>query len=481
MESGSQSPSLAGLRKAMGDFLDSLDGMLTTDSQQLTSKAPQLIHRMQSTHFQLQDTSSSIPEQLICKLEECKREIYKKLENRKFKDPSMTLQMSKTLERIWEEKRGLMKMKAECKDMIVMRAVLSTLQQQVKEKNEEIARLRRASIVQLWEREKQKVLCEALEREKALKEETEDKTAQWMEFKEKLMKKMKKLLCLQRQEEEIKKLRLKEKIYAKSLSRLETQELKEELKSLKQQLLLTEKELHESHCEILVLQKHTVAFLAGLKTDLQNVAVKQDSGYHLLSADFHRICSQLDVVCRAACDGSLTTRPVSSPETYLAPAQDVPVLLKVSPSSLNNGQKPNDQEVPEKREGTSGVNRSASATGKKVKKGRRRSKARPTQRSVNQSELAEPLASSLTPPSNDPPRPLCSSDQGKLTIGDDKPKDDQPEPQAKGQMTVPKAAVDGVQNVKLNPGQQYSHLRVVTGRLDIELAKCHNQSLRDDE
>ncbi|GCC33466.1 hypothetical protein chiPu_0011935 [Chiloscyllium punctatum] len=70
-------------------------------------------------------------------------------------------------EMIWEEKRSLMKMKAECKDMSVMRAVLGTMQLQVKEKNEEIAR------------------------ERVLKEETQDQKVQWMELKEKLIKKLK--------------------------------------------------------------------------------------------------------------------------------------------------------------------------------------------------------------------------------------------------------------------------------------------------
>ncbi|XP_067850977.1 uncharacterized protein [Heptranchias perlo] len=448
MDSGSQSASLAGLRKAVGDFLDLLDGLVTNEPHHLTSSAPQLIQRMQNTHFQSQDTSSLILQHLISKLEECKMEVCKKLESKKFKDPCMTLTMSKMLERVWEEKRGLLKMRAECKDMIVLRAVLNTAQRQVKEKNEEIARLRRASIVQLWEREKQKVLCEALEREQALKEETESKKARWMVLEEKLMKKMK------GQEEEIKKLRLKEKIYAKSLSRLEKEELKEELKSLKHQVYLTEKNSQEAHHEILMQQKYTAAFLAGLKTNLENAAVKQDSGYCLGSADFHRFCGQLDLVRQAVQDGSLETLTTDLPEAHVALPQEVSVLLPVSQLSPGNGQMPNNQEVPENREGTSviSVNQSASATGKKAKKGRRRSKVRPIQRPINQSESSEAPASPLTPLTPAPPSPSGPAEQRQLAIGGDKPQDDQSEPQAKGQVTAPETAGNGVGSVKINPG-----------------------------
>ncbi|XP_072329790.1 uncharacterized protein [Scyliorhinus torazame] len=475
MDSRSQPPCLAGLRKAMGDFLDLMDEALSTDSQQLTSRVPQLLQRTKYMHFHTQETHSLLLEQLISKLEECKRDVCKNLENKKFKQPSMTLQMSKTFAMIWEEKRALMKMKAECKDMIVMRAVLSTMQRQVKEKNEEIARLRRASIVQLWERERQKVLCEVLEREQALKEETEDKTAQWMELKEKLIKKLK------AQEEEIQKLRLKEKIYPKSLSRLDNQGLKEELKSLRQQLLLTEKDLRDSHSEILMQQQRTAAFLKGLNTHLQKAAVKQSSGYYLPSEDFQYICSQLDVICRAVRDGTLRTLPSGSPEALLTLPQDVPVLFQESPPPPENGRNQNDREVPEKHKGKSAVpvQRLASATAKKTKKGRRRSKAGPLQRSTDQSELRDPLRKSLTPQSCDPPASSFPTD--KLTNGGDKLKGDQSDSQEKGQMTVPKAVWGVVQNAKLNPDQKDSHLTTVSGFLDVELTRCHNQRFRDNE
>ncbi|XP_038673025.1 uncharacterized protein LOC119976533 [Scyliorhinus canicula] len=485
MDSRSQSPCLAGLRKAVGDFLDLMDEVLSTDSQQLTSRVPQLHQRTKYMHFQPQETHSLLLEQLISKLEECKREVCTNLENKMFKQPSMTWQMSKTLEMIWEEKRALMKMKAECKDVIVMRAVLSTMQRQVKEKNEEIARLRRASIVQLWERERQKVLCEVLEREQALKEETEDKTAQWMELKEKLTKKLK------GQEEEIQKLRLKEKMYAKSLSHLETRGLKEELKYLRQQLLLAEKDLRDSHSEILMQQQRTATYLKGLNTDLQKAAVKQSPGYYLSSEDFQYVCSQLEVLCRAARDGTLRTLPSGSPEALLTLPQvtfhpsleDVPVLFQASTAPPENGRNLNGREVPEKHKGKSAVpvNRLASATAKKTKKGRRRSKAGPHQRSIDQSELRDPLSKSLTPPSCDPPSSSFPTDQDKLTNGDDKVKDDQSDSQEKGQMTAPKAVWGVVQNAKLKPDQKDSHLSTVSGFLDVELTRCHNQSFRDHE
>ncbi|GCC33467.1 hypothetical protein chiPu_0011936 [Chiloscyllium punctatum] len=97
MDSRSESPGLAGLRKAVGDFLDSLDETLTTDSQQLPNKVPQLIQRMNYLHFQPTPGNSSLLDQLIKKLEECKREVCKHLEDTKLKGPSRTLHMSKVL------------------------------------------------------------------------------------------------------------------------------------------------------------------------------------------------------------------------------------------------------------------------------------------------------------------------------------------------------------------------------------------------
>ncbi|XP_048397669.1 centrosomal protein of 128 kDa-like [Stegostoma tigrinum] len=434
MDSRSQSPGLEGVRKDIGDFLDSLDETLTTDSQQLPSKAPQLIQRMKYLHFQPQSSDSLLLEQLIKKLEECKREVCKHLEDIKFKGPSMTLQMRKVLEMIWEEKRALMKMKAECKDMSVMRAVLGTMQLQVKEKNEEIARLRRLSIVQLWEREKKKVVSEASERERVLKEETQDQKAQWMELKEKLIKKMKV------QEEEIKKLRMKEKIYAKSLSHLETQNLKEELRFLKQQLLRTEEDLHKSQCEILRQQQHTTMFLTSLKTDLQNAAVRENTGYYLPSANFHHICSQLDIVVRAVHDGSLSLLPVDAPNRGF-PQVD-PVWFQISAQSPRHEQMLNDQDDPEKLKGASNVSvsRSASASGKKAKKGRRKLKARLIQRSIHQSDLTELRTKSMTPPHDDAQFSSSPTDQGKQTTGDE----NQSNSEGKGQLAGPHDVKNGV-------------------------------------
>ncbi|XP_043558525.1 uncharacterized protein LOC122556121 isoform X2 [Chiloscyllium plagiosum] len=427
MDSRSESPGLAGLRKAVGDFLDSLDETLTTDSQQLPNKAPQLIQRMNYLHFQPMPGNSSLLEQLIKKLEECKREVCKHLENTKLKGPSRTLHMSKVLEMIWEEKRSLMKMKAECKDISVMRAVLGTMQLQVKEKNEEIARLRRLSVVQLWEREKKKVMSEALERERVLKEETQDQKVQWMELKEKLIKKLK------IQEEEIKKLRLKEKVFAKSLSHLETQDLKEELRSLKQQLLQTEKDLHKSQCEILRQQQLTTMFLTSLKTELQNAAIQQNVGYYVPSADFYHICNQLDIIVQATRDGSLSTLPADSAIRRFP--QDVPVLFTESAPSPCHEQVLNDQEEPEKLKGMPNVsvNQTASATGKKAKKGRRRLKARLIHKTVNQTDLTESHTKSMTPPHDGLPFSSSSSDQGKPTTGDE----NQSNSKGKGQLSPP--------------------------------------------
>ncbi|XP_078057657.1 uncharacterized protein LOC144482685 [Mustelus asterias] len=292
-----------------------------------------------------------------------------------------------------------------------------------------------------------------------------------MELKEKLIKKMK------GQEEEIQKLRLKEKIYAKSLSRLETQGLKKELKSLRQQLLVTEGDLHESGCEILRQQQQIAAFLTGISTDLQKAAVNQDSGYCLSSADFHHIRNQLDVICRALREGSL---PAGSAEGQITPPQDVPVLLQVSTPPPENGHNLNDQVKREKHKGTSAVsaNQSASATGKKVKKGRRRSKIRPIQRSGDQSELKGHRSQSVSPPSYGPPPSSFPTELGKPTNGDHKPKGDQSESRTKGQLTVPKAAWGVVQSSKLNPGQQDSRQGTETGLLDTQLAQCQFQSFR---
>ncbi|XP_038050177.1 uncharacterized protein LOC119723545 isoform X1 [Patiria miniata] len=200
------------------------------------------------------------------------------------------------------------------------------LQQQLKEKQDIIAQLQRNGTVQLWEKEKAKLLEGSRQREENLTRELTQLRAAHEDMKDRLNRRIKDL------EEKVRLERMKD-IVSKLASK---DEMEADVESLKRQLYTKEVDLARLDQELINQQRLIVGCIKGIQRDFRVMGERQE-GRRLRKDDMQKMNLILDAILTGAKEARLDITKADLPLHYIALPEDIvahPVKRMTRPSIL---------------------------------------------------------------------------------------------------------------------------------------------------
>ncbi|XP_022093466.1 stress response protein nst1-like isoform X2 [Acanthaster planci] len=200
------------------------------------------------------------------------------------------------------------------------------LHQQLKEKQEMIAQLQRNGTVQLWEKEKAKLLEGSKQREENLAQELAQLRDTHEDMKDRLNRRIKDL------EEKVKLERMKD-IVSKLASK---DEIEADVESLKRQLYIKEVDLARLDQELINQQRLFVGCIKGIQRDFRVMEERQE-GRRLRKDDLQKMNAILDAILAGAKEARLEITKADLPLHYIAVQEDIvahPAKRMTRPSIL---------------------------------------------------------------------------------------------------------------------------------------------------
>ncbi|XP_063966931.1 myosin-9-like isoform X1 [Lytechinus pictus] len=210
------------------------------------------------------------------------------------------------------------------------------LQQQLKEKQEEISQLKRNSTVQLWDKEKAKLIEGYKTREEKLTKELADTRKRFEDMKEKLTEK------LRETEEKLKMQKMKDALDKKIINRNVSKsmesinssssernrrdnvagDLELEIEGLKRKIYSKEKDIARLEEEIINQQRLAVGCFKGIQKDFKILCTRQEQNKYK-KVDSKRFRKILNAIFDGAKRGQLDITKADLPLQYIALPEDL--------------------------------------------------------------------------------------------------------------------------------------------------------------
>ncbi|XP_070539460.1 structural maintenance of chromosomes protein 2-like isoform X2 [Ptychodera flava] len=216
------------------------------------------------------------------------------------------------------------------KELNTLKGSLYAVHQQLKDKQDIITQLKKDGTVQLWEKEKGKLLDHVGKREKELEEELKDWKNMHEETKRRLQDKIRELDHKVKMEKITSEVKMKPNAIGTNA----------ENDSLKRQLYMKEKSLLNAEQELHRQQRLYVGCLIGLQRDFKVMVERQEQKDRLSSKDVRKYQDLLQAILGGSKAGKLESLRADLPDHYLYSGNEVfghPLGKKLSPI-YKNGQ-----------------------------------------------------------------------------------------------------------------------------------------------
>ncbi|XP_071838914.1 uncharacterized protein [Apostichopus japonicus] len=261
-------------------------------------------------------TVSQILLEFVKVLDEIKVGLEESLKVRTTTDNKMRAELASIQEQLYEERQEKMELKWELQENSGEdesgRHSASFLQQRLKEKQDTIAELQRGSVLQLWEKERNRILETSAKREQELEKELEELKKTHEDMKERLLTRVKEI------EDKSKMEKLKTDINQKT-SKDDNQR---HVEDLKRKLYMAERDLKKATNELLVQQRLIVGCVKGVRTDFSVIVERRQDG-EFREEDITKMNTILDAIYRGAVEGRLEITKADLPLHYIALSEDL--------------------------------------------------------------------------------------------------------------------------------------------------------------
>ncbi|XP_072034217.1 uncharacterized protein [Amphiura filiformis] len=296
-----------------------------------------------------EEQPSSLAEMVVTlteKLDKIKDGLEMKIQSILYQEEEYKTEIRNLKQQLAEERHNIVEMKwkrqKDMEDASVDQLSKEILVQQLEEKRDLIAELQRSSTVQLWEKEKEKVLAKAKEREEQMKLEYAELKQTYDELRDRTTKRIKDL------EDKVNMGKMK------TLGKLTPRtEWEADNENLKRQIYMKHMDLTKIEQEIVKQQKLYAGCVKGIRRDFKIITERQESG-KIAAEDIRKLRAILESIFKGACDGRLEQTKADLPLHYFAVDEDitghpikklsklrlqpVPVKLDVIEETLPEGQ-----------------------------------------------------------------------------------------------------------------------------------------------
>lgn len=231
------------------------------------------------------------------------------------REENMIKEVKLLQEQLYEERQQSVELKWKAQEATenAGKFTVPVLQQQLKEKQDEIAQLKRNGTVQLWDKEKTKLMEGAKLREEKLTKELQETQKKYEDMKQKLTEKLKET------EEKLKIQKMKDSFDKKINPR---NDLELELEGIKRKVYSKEKDIHGLEDEVINQQKLSVGCFKGIQRDFKILCDRQEEGI-FRKVDAKRFKKILKAINEGAKEGRLDMTKADLPLHYIALPEDL--------------------------------------------------------------------------------------------------------------------------------------------------------------
>ncbi|XP_071489525.1 uncharacterized protein [Diadema antillarum] len=264
------------------------------------------------------DTDKSAAECIMSlaeKVDDVKKGLDTRLKVTAKREENMIKEVKLLQEQLYDERQQNVELKWKAQEATenAGKYTVPVLQQQLKEKQEQIAQLQRNGTVQLWDKEKTKLMEASKKREEKLTKELEEMTTKYEDMKEKLTEK------LRETEEKLKIQKMKDSLDKKIVNR---NDLELEVEGLKRKIYSMEKDIRRLEDEIINQQKLAVGCFKGIQKDFKILVDRQEEG-KFKKIDAKRFKKILNAIYDGAKEGQLDITKADLPLHYIALPEDL--------------------------------------------------------------------------------------------------------------------------------------------------------------
>lgn len=261
---------------------------------------------------------------LIQKFDNVRETIHKKVDEQFSMEKEYKKEVRKIQEqlvKVEQEMRDLQWLHSQDKIQLkTMTAAKEHAENLLKEKHKTISQLQRNGTVQLWDREKSKLMEKANTKEMELERQIGKLKAENAKMRESLTKQ------LQTADSEFKKFKMKEE---KRRTAVDGDEMDDEMDELRRSVFVLEKDILNSEQELAKQQKYFIGIVGGLRRDIKIMVerfMKENGGMipdTLSQRDIGTIQKNLDKIYTAVSEGKLMTLRAELPEHYIGIDRDI--------------------------------------------------------------------------------------------------------------------------------------------------------------
>lgn len=252
---------------------------------------------------------------LVDKLDKIKDGLEIKIQQIAYKDDNTQQEIRDLKQQLGEERHKLVDIKWQHQKQSEESSgapSIVVLKQQLEEKRELIAELQRSSTVQLWEKEKVKVLEKATQREEKLKLEYAELKQTYDELRDRTTKRIRDL------EEKVKIGKMKGGVGPKT----PRTDWEAENDQLKRQMYIKDVEARKIEQEMIKQQKLYAGCLKGIKRDFKIITEREEKE-KIATEDIRKLTNILEAIFRGTCVGRLEQTKSDLPLHYFAVDEDI--------------------------------------------------------------------------------------------------------------------------------------------------------------
>ncbi|XP_030838348.1 uncharacterized protein LOC588791 isoform X1 [Strongylocentrotus purpuratus] len=249
------------------------------------------------------------------RVDEVKKGLDTRLKVTAKREENMIKEVKLLQEQLYDERQQSVELKWKAQEATenAGKYTVPVLQKQLKEKQEEISQLKRNGTVQLWDKEKTKLMESSKQREEKLTKELADTQKRFEDMKQKLTEK------LRESEEKLKIQKMKDVLDKKTINK---NELELEIEGLKRKIYSKEKDVARIEEEIINQQRLAVGCFKGIQKDFKILCTRQEQNKYK-KVDAKRFKKILNAICVGAKDGRLDITKADLPLQYIALPEDL--------------------------------------------------------------------------------------------------------------------------------------------------------------
>ncbi|XP_030838331.1 stress response protein NST1 [Strongylocentrotus purpuratus] len=249
------------------------------------------------------------------RMDEVKKGLDTRLKVTAKREENMIKEVKLLQEQLYDERQQSVELKWKAQEATenAGKYTVPVLQKQLKEKQEEISQLKRNGTVQLWDKEKTKLMESSKQREEKLTKELADTQKRFEDMKQKLTEK------LRESEEKLKIQKMKDVLDKKTINK---NELELEIEGLKRKIYSKEKDVARIEEEIINQQRLAVGCFKGIQKDFKILCTRQEQNKYK-KVDAKRFKKILNAICIGAKDGRLDITKADLPLQYIALPEDL--------------------------------------------------------------------------------------------------------------------------------------------------------------